>query len=199
MSQHSFATCYFDHQHDTWRPCASGDGVLYCLDWRRVPAESKRIKWIGLQPLPRPSEQWAWTCELFLGEDFEQAPDLKGLRFTHSPKVGEHFLHKFAGGETLFPSDPLARLADRINQASRFPLWALEETIADLTSDEKGLPNDHREQLLIEIEGKLKIVPDKDCPSPMTEADVAELDDIWSKKKDDFLRGVGVRLVRTRR
>ena len=113
-----FATCYFDRPLNKWLPCDSGNGVLYRLHWSRIPPEPKRVRWIGLQPLPRPAEQWGWTCELFLGEDFEQAPFLQAVPFTHARKAGEHFLQKFAGGEALFPSDPMSRVADRIVNSS---------------------------------------------------------------------------------
>lgn len=192
-----FATCYFDRASKSWRPCETGDGVLYVLNWMQLPPEPKRVRWIGLHPLPRPAEQWGWTCELFLGEDFEQAPSLQGLRFSHSSKAGAHFLHKFADGALLFPSDPLARVADRINHSSCLPLWALSDTIADLIEDEWGLPNSTEQELFEEIESKLGITVDANCASPIHQDDIDELHAIWNARKGDFLKGVGIQLVRT--
>lgn len=194
-----FATCYFNRDANAWRPCATGEGVFYRLSWRDIPPTPKRIGWIGLHPLPRPAEQWAWTCELFLGEDFEAAPSLQGFRFTHNERVGDHFLTMFEGGEALFPSDPLARVAHRINDGARMPEWALTETIADIVGDPQGLQGQDERALLTEIQDRCDVAAEANCPSPMTPADAAELDSIWNKRKDDFLKGVTFRLVRTRR
>jgi len=194
-----FATCYFDEPSKKWLPCDDGEGVVYRLDWTLLPPSPKRVRWIGLQPLPRPSEQWGWTCELFLGEDFEQAPSIENLPFKHSRVAGEHFLQEFSSGDALFPSDPMARVAERIVLARTLPRWALTETIADLMSDPKGIRRATEDEVLEEIRSELGLVGDSEAPSPMEGVDSRELEAIWASRSGDFLRGVGFRLARTRR
>lgn len=194
-----FATCYLDKTSKQWRACDDGEGVLYRLHWKLIPPKPKRVRWIGLQPFPRPAEQWAWVCELFLGEDLEGTPFLQILPFKHSREAGEHFLNKFSGGEALFPSDPMARVAERLAQADTLPVGALTETIADLFADPKGLSETTEDALLKEIESELGITISTDCPSPLDEVDIQELESIWEERKESFFHGVGVQLVRTRK
>jgi hypothetical protein len=191
-----FATCRLDLSSNEWHPCSTGEGVIYRIHWTRMPAHQNRIKWIGLQPLPRPLEQWAWTCELLLGEDFERAPGLQGFRFTHTIKVGEYFLKKFDEGRALFPSDPLARVAERINAATTLPTWALDWALSELSSE--GMLDKSREDIACEL-GATGVFLSEHVPSPLTNEDAQELEAIWHARKDTFLQGVGVRLARTLR
>lgn len=90
-------------------------------------------------------------------------------------------------------------MADRIVRAQALPRWALTDTIADLVADPQGIPGSTDEAVLREIESELRVVADTNCPSPMNDVDLRELEAIWSARKDDFFRGVGYRLVRTRK
>jgi hypothetical protein len=194
-----FATCRFDRATMKWAACSSGDGVIYRVHWVEMPTEPKRVRWIGLQPLPRPAEQWAWTCELLLGEDFERAPGLQAISFSHSVKVGEIFLSQFDGGRSLFPSDPMANVATRITVAAELPADALNWAIGELLSE--GMIEGSRERVLSEL-ADVGISPREKVESPLTREDAHELETIWDSRKEEFFRvmgGVGMRLVRTLR
>lgn len=66
------------------RPCTDGTGILYRIDWASAaPEVSARFKPIAIQPFPRPFRQWAWSCELMLGESFEACPGLIAVEFAH--------------------------------------------------------------------------------------------------------------------
>lgn len=191
-----FATCRFDPSSNEWKPCSSGEGVVYRIQWTRMPEHQSRVKWIGLQPLPRPAEQWAWTCELLLGEDFDRAPGLQGIRFSHSAKVGDHFLNEFDNGKRLFPADPMVRVAERIVAAKMLPTAALEWAMSELLSE--GILNEERQDIVSEL-AATGIFSSDEVVSPLTEEDAHELETIWNSRKDEFLRGVGMRLARTLR
>lgn len=187
-----FATCSFDRSSNEWHPCSTGDGIIYRVRWR----DSNRFKWIGLQPMPRPAEQWGWTCELLLGEDFERAPGLQSIPFSHSARIGEYFLREFDNGRALFPSDPLARVAERIVTAEFLPKATLDWAISELLSE--GMLDNSPGNILQDL-AALGIVASEDIDSPLTDDDIFELEAIWNSRKEEFFRGVGFRLARTRR
>lgn len=191
-----FATCRFDGAASKWLACSSGEGVVYRVHWVEIPAELKRVTWIGLQPFPRPAEQWAWTCELLLGEDFECAPGLQAISFSHSTAVGETFLRQFDGGRTLFPPDPLSTMADRIRVATKLPADALKWAIGEMLSE--GMVEGSPERILHQL-ADIGISLGENVKSPLTDEDARELEAIWNSRKEGFLRGVGMRFVRTLR
>jgi hypothetical protein len=192
-----FATCQYDPRTGCWVPATHGEGVLYRLNWRVIPQQSGRIQPIGLQPFPRPAEQWAWTLELYLGEDFESAPGLQGIRFSHAEYVGEYFLQKFDSGRLLFPSDPLAGLAERILSSTILPERILREVIDDLKSDPNGLPNASHVELADTLrDGRGLMLVDGDH-SLLSGAEREEMERLWSLRAPKMLRGVGLQLVRT--
>jgi hypothetical protein len=78
-----FACCEYDRETKSWNPAGEAEGVVYVLDQRELP-RCGIIKPINLQVFPRPSEQWAWTCELTLGDDFDKLPFVKKFLFKHN-------------------------------------------------------------------------------------------------------------------
>jgi FRG domain len=75
-------------------PLSEGVGILYRVRMPNLPFGSCRP--IGLQPFPRPKEQWAWTYELWLGKDFQdprcsEQPCVESILFHQSAELGEHF------------------------------------------------------------------------------------------------------------
>jgi hypothetical protein len=101
-----------------WKPCENGRGVLYRVDRDAIPScYAPRFQQVAIQPFPRPFRQWAWTCELLMGECFEQYPKLQALEFEHDLVLAAE-IRKMAECEgVLFPQDALATLAERINDS----------------------------------------------------------------------------------
>ncbi|WP_404549006.1 FRG domain-containing protein [Dyella jejuensis] len=77
-----FATHEF--KDGMFHPCTSGTGILYMVDRTRVPKGLvSRFISVASQPFLRPLSQWAWTCELLMGECFEDCPSLGAIEFEH--------------------------------------------------------------------------------------------------------------------
>ena len=191
-----FACCRYDRSRGSWSPIASGEGVMYVVDQRMVPLEHGP-KPIGLQPFPRPSEQWGWVHEVRLGDDFDNLPYVKKFIFRHNEDAAQRILERFHFGADLFPPDPMAVVADRIMNAREIPLSVAKKTVHDLVEDPQGLLGSTTTDILtmITTERNVRVV----------DSDVAIIDDElrseiaagWEQRKAAFLEGVGFRLTRS--
>jgi hypothetical protein len=193
-----FACCRYDPAIKSWAPVADGEGVVYAVDWRELPP-GEFIRPINLQVFPRPSEQWGWTCELRLGDDFDKLPFVRKFVFKHDLQISRRILAMFSQGKDLFPDDPLAELADEIVSAPVLPVDIAERIAANVINDPQGKPGSTVEEVLSLVQQftAIKLSPHVGI------ADIARinaaLDDVWGRKKEGFFRGIGFRLVRQRK
>ncbi|MDO8311072.1 MAG: FRG domain-containing protein [Sideroxyarcus sp.] len=149
-----FATCCFVQATGSWEPMTTGEGAMYHLHFNAIDA---RISPICYQPFPRPLQQWAWTVELRLGENFLQIPRLHEFHFEHDAKVGEEMLRRFDGGSKLLPHDPTVCLASAICAAPEIPSIYIEEVEAWLAGDPNGLPVQEAKNVRKTLINELKI------------------------------------------
>lgn len=113
--------------------CTEGKGVLYIVDRLRLPpAYARRFRSIGVLPFIRPIRQWAWCCELFMGECFEECPRLAILEFDHSAALANEVRTRAESQGTLFPSDLLASLGSAISALRTLPVPAVNAAMAHL-------------------------------------------------------------------
>jgi hypothetical protein len=105
-----------------WKPCENGRGVLYRVDRTAIDAcYAPRFQPVAIQPFARPFRQWAWTCELLMGECFEQYPKMQAVEFEHDRALADE-IRKMAEAEgELFPHDVLADIAERIKESRVLP------------------------------------------------------------------------------
>lgn len=132
-----FATCRETGRG--WEPIDDGEGIIYRVMLTKLENSFGHYKPLGPQPLPRPTEQSAWVAELPLCHSFDGWKDVELLRFHQDRCVGEYFLRMFAGGEHLFPPDPLAEVAAEILTCGEIPTNMLEEAIASFGADPHGV------------------------------------------------------------
>jgi hypothetical protein len=189
-----FATCRF--RDGQWQPMTEGVGVIYRVPWG-MDHYIGRVRPIGLQPFPRPAEQWAWTVEMILSEDFGRLPYLQGIRFRHSEAVSRTILDSFSGGADLFPPDVMARVADHIKASSELPLSVARAVVEDLLSDDLGLRADDADTVLEDLSREFSMTLTTSPTSPLGDAELVELERSWETRRESFYRGVGVRFVRT--
>jgi hypothetical protein len=139
-----FATCR--RTSSGWEPVgesATEPGIVYRVEMDRVENALEIFQALGPQPLPRPYEQRAWVTELPLVDSFDGWPAVFILQFQHEASVGRHFLDKFAGGEDLFPPDPLADIAHEITSCGEIPSELIESAIKSFSEDKFGcVPRD---------------------------------------------------------
>jgi hypothetical protein len=134
-----FASCWRDGD-GRWYPASDGEGVVYRFDLTAFPRALgdkfkadeffRCVEMVGLQTLPRPGEQKAWTIRLPLGLDFERLP-LDAFAFRHRDDLGGILLDQFEQGRSLFPRDVLAEAAKAIRVARSVPTSILRRVLVD--------------------------------------------------------------------
>ncbi len=189
-----FATCRLRDRH--WTAVSEGRGIVYRLSLNAV--HPMRLQPIGLQPFPRPSEQWAWTLEASLGDDLEKIPLLQHLEFDQTQSVGEEMLTRFNGGVALFPPDPLQRIAARIRDSDQLPSTYLHNVIRDLIDDDLGLPHSSFEKVLDQFLSSELATANDQAQAVFPHSELLEMRCDWEKARTDFFQGVGFRLSRIR-
>ena len=193
-----FACCRYDSQQELWLPVADGEGVVYSVFWRAVPNDYA-IRPINLQFFPRPSEQWGWTCELHLGDDFDKLPFVHKFVFKHDLAASQRILVKFSQGRALFPDDPLSELADKIMDSSILPLNVAERIAKDLIDDPQGKPGSTLKDIFYLLREVAGVKLSSDIMIPDLPVIVSKLDNVWNHKRDSFFEGIGFQLVRQRK
>jgi len=189
-----FATCAW--RNNEWIPVTSGEGVLYRLAWAQFPEVADRVSPIGLQPFPRPREQWGWAIAINLSEDFESIPSLQAVRFTHSGRVSQEIFEMFDGGSKLFPPDVMNKAAVMINSATNLPESIARKVAEDFDDDPQGL-NGHSPNSLLESAVDLLGVTFTGSPPTVFTAEMAENAEVtWEQTRDSFYNGVGFRMIR---
>lgn len=191
-----FACCKYDPVALEWQPVAEGMGVVYVVDARH-PACMKNVRPICLQAFPRPSEQWAWVCEMSLGQDFEMFPYVRKFLFRHDGAASQRVLDRFDQGAGLFPPDPLSEVATEIAGSDCLPKSVAERVVEDLVKDGFGLPGADIGQVLARIEEAVGIEFSASKVVSIIDDKLRDIDNVW---KDRFPRHeIGIRLVRTPR
>jgi hypothetical protein len=77
---------------------------------------------VGLQPLRRPAEQYAWSYRLPKRASLNSLRHITRFSFVHHPAISTKLFEHFEGGTKLFPVDPVAEKARQIistNELSR--------------------------------------------------------------------------------
>jgi len=174
---------------------AEGEGVVYVVNWRELPP-GEFIRPIHLQVFPRPSEQWGWTCELRLGDDFDKLPFVRKFVFKHDLQASQRILARFSQGKDLFPDDPLSELADRILASKVLPASIATRIAIDVSNDPKGSPGATVEEILSLAQAFSGITISTDAGIADMARINAELDEVWGRKKEGFFKGIGFHLVR---
>jgi FRG domain len=193
-----FACCRYDPATKSWAPVADAEGVVYVVNWRELtPGEF--IRPINLQVFPRPSEQWGWTCELRLGDDFDKLPFVRKFVFKHDLQASQRILAKFSQGRDLFPDDPLSELADKIIASPVLPTTIAERIATDVINDPKGKPGSTVAEILSLVQAFFGIRVSTDAGIADMGRINSKLDDVWRQKKEDFFTGIGIHLVRQRK
>ena len=193
-----FACCRYNSQARRWEPATEGKGVIYAVDWHSSPFRGP-VRPINLQVFPRPSEQWGWSHEMRLGEDFDKLPYVTKLIFKHDERISARILNHFLQGKSLFPPDPLSTLADRIVDSKTVPEVAAVSVAQDLISDPQGLSACTVEDLLKMVTTETGIVFSAGAVAIGMDEVNSEMETLWNERRGSFLEGVGIRLARTLR
>ena len=166
-------------------PCTEGTGILYRFDWASAPPQvTTRFKPIAIQPFPRPFRQWAWSCELMLGESFEASPGLIAVEFAHDESFANEIRALAEAGGELFPPDLMADVAAVIRRSTVFPRAIATRVLTDITSDPGGL-RETVEDLCRALEHTGFCLSDS-APRILDEAQMAQLHTTWLAEKPSW-------------
>lgn len=193
-----FACCRYSAADKSWSSVEEGEGVIYAVEWRG-PSAANSIRPINLQFFPRPSEQWGWTCEVRLGDDFDKMPFVRKLVFKHDAAASRRILARFSQGKDLFPPDPLSDLADVINSSPLLPVDVAERIARDIIDDPHGKPDSTVEVILSLVEHFAGVKPSADVEIPEMARIESQLDEAFACKRDSFFEGIGFQTVRVRK
>ena len=184
------------------RPCTDGTGILYRIDWAsEAPEVQTRFHPIAIQPFPRPFRQWAWSCELMLGESFEACPGMIAVEFAQDEMFANEVRRLAEKEGHLFPADPMADVAKSIVRATTLPKAVVDRVARDITLDPAGIQG-MAEDLLSELEALGIHVADH-VPPALDEAQLAKLRQSWELGKASweatFAEGFEPIIVRTQK
>ncbi|EXI83627.1 MAG: FRG domain protein [Candidatus Accumulibacter regalis] len=116
-----FACCEYDNSLHQYRPIlrSTQEGIIYSyLAAAEIGdptgPEEFPSSIIGLQPLRRPAEQYAWCYRLAKRTSLNSRRYVTPSRFVHDPMVSKKVFEEFEGGAKLFPYDPISEKARQI-------------------------------------------------------------------------------------
>jgi hypothetical protein len=156
-----------------------------------------------MQPFAFPFRHWAWTCELLLGESFEECPGLEAVEFEHDEQFGKEIKELVESKREIFLHDPVADLALLVKEATAIPLAIAKSVIADLCTDAGGLPNEAADEVLFAVQNALAPVVFSEATTSLISHDLQEeFSNRWAEEKEPFeamvREGMEALLVRNR-
>jgi hypothetical protein len=77
--------------------------------------------------------------EVPFGADFESHPAVTWIKFKHDENVSKYFLQLFDEGRSLFPDDPISRVANKIQNAQRIDEKRIDNIISQWHGIEGGV------------------------------------------------------------
>ena len=185
-----FATCYY--RNSEWQPIEKGEGIMYRVERRKIKSEF--LEPVGLQPFPRPLEQWAWLVEVPMGYDFENHPAISYITFDHDIKVSKHFLEMFDYGKALFPPDPLSVIAEHINQSNILHIDDINTALESYSKVDGGLKKADREEVSEIISNRIKV--SNEHVEILDVNQKINIKEEWDKIKEDFGKNITPFIVR---
>ena len=179
-----FATCEFNKKENSYEPVMARDtiGVIYCYNfmldyWNNKDKDYSNC--IGLQPLPRPGIQKAFSYRLRRNKQFNKMPHITFKKFYHDPLVSLKFYEMFDGGRHLFPEDIIDSKADTIVNSMIFSEDAFNIAV------KKYWNGIGREVLKNKLNRKGIDIVD-DAIARLTSEEIAPLHEQWPKVQHDF-------------
>lgn len=125
-----FACCEYDENRHEYRPIVKAryEGVFYMLNIALDLSEEQEpfSSVVGLQPLSRPGDQYAWVYRLTKGTSLNARRFVTTIHFAHDAKASKKIFEYFDGGAKLFPYDPIAEKARAIAHANKLSKLAFQ-------------------------------------------------------------------------
>lgn len=144
-----FACCRFNKETGGYEPVmqADGYGVFYKFDFSMSTMISMGQKnstefgsrVVGLQPLPRPGEQSAFSYRLGHKQCLNKQKLLNIYKFQHNAQASIKIYEKFEGGKILFPPDLLEEKVEYLKILKSFSKRAFDIAFERYSKTDKKL------------------------------------------------------------
>lgn len=190
-----FATC-IQNTNFEWIPVEDGIGVIYKLDYPQLGINPKyqeirsNTEMIGMQTLPRPGEQKAWSIKLRLNSDFETLP-VRILLFKQNFHQSITVLKEFDNGNKLFPPDVAFDLAQDILNSKSLPKSIVTKVLLN-----EGFKENELDKKLQNIKDHCNIDIQDRLPITLSDTQIKVARENLLKVRERFLGKIRVRLVR---
>ncbi len=188
-----FACCEYCEELDEYHPITQSrePGIIYALNAAAdigVSQEEAYSSIVGLQPLRRPAEQYAWCYRLRNRNSLNSQRFVSPFRFAHDPQASKKIFEDFEGGAKLFPYDPVSEKAKEIASARRFSRAAFDLALSMHGKNMKEQPtlNDLARKG-IQINSVREI--------GFTHSELTKAEDEWNERRHDFMSRIHCRLA----
>lgn len=188
-----FACCEYHIDQQEYRPILQPrpPGIIYslnaALDVATKP-EAPHSFAVGLQPLRRPAEQYAWCYCLRDPNSLNSQGFVSSHKFAHNPQVSKIILEKFEGGAKLFPYDPVSEKAHEIAVANRF-----SEAAFALAMERYGQNMEEQSTLKKIAQEGIQIVGDREII--FSQSELESMRHEWNSRRREFMSRIHYRLV----
>jgi hypothetical protein len=188
-----FATCKYNKKRNAYEPIMEKDthGVIYCYNFMLDLPNNNDMRYtngIGLQPLPRPGIQKAFSYRLRKKECFDKMRFVSTYAFHHNPSVSLKFYEMFDGGKLLFPEDIMDSIAKAISDSMVFSEHAF------FLAARRYWNNNGTEALRNKLKRKGFAIVDDEL-FKFTDEKIALLREQWPQERDSFISKVKFRRV----
>lgn len=188
-----FARCKYNKSSDEYEPLNANceSGVIYAIDLSAALKHmnsSQPIDIVGLQAIPRPGEQKAFSYRLARNEDLNKKPFIQIQRIEHDKKKSEEIFKQFDGGKKLFPKDDfIENKAKEIKKTDTLSREAFEITYRRHYKgyNSKELRNSLRRNGIFL----------KDVEITFTNEEISIMEQKWYEKRNDFYKRIHYRGV----
>ena len=183
-----FATCAYDKDDDIYKPIITDDytGVIYTIDLFQVlTTKNKRIDVVGLQALPRPGAQKAFSIALADKENFNNLAYVKFEKFKITRELSEAYFYKFNCGKDLFPEDIVDYKAKQIQNCN-----SLSKDAFILYCQKQGKDQEKEKTTL--LKGDIQF---REQNIKFTREELSSINNKWIRMRSKFINKIKARFL----
>ena len=187
-----FATCAYDGDEDIYNPIIADDhiGVIYTIDlFQGLTTKNKRVDVVGLQALPRPGAQKAFSIALANKENFNNLAYVKFEKFKITRELSEAYFNKFNCGKDLFPEDIIDYKAKQIQKCA-----SLSKDAFTLYCQKHGIKS-KKDQKRIKTKLLKKNIRFREQNIKFTRGELSSIKDKWIGMRSKFINKIKARFV----
>ncbi|MDP2302882.1 MAG: hypothetical protein Q8N03_10720 [Ignavibacteria bacterium] len=140
---------------------------------------------IGLQPLPRPGLQNAYSYRLVKNKNLNKQANVEKIKFYHNPDLSIYYSKKYLQGELLFPKEVVD---DKVNLLKTTKSFS-QDAFDIVYKHNHSLP---RQKILTKLNG-LGYNISKEYESRFSDEELLKLGNQWETEKDIFLSKISLR------